>query len=214
MRTHGWSGEPPADDDEARRRILTAARTFLEQGRSASTSEIAAALGVTRQTVYRYFPSTEELLNAAALDAVEDLVDGIVDHVRAHLEATGGDAADAAVEVVAYFYEHLYDDVALNRLVAPGRIATTVAGLTAPTSITLGRSLLASFPVDWTSAGLDESTQPELVEHLLRTLQTFLLDPGDPRRTGAELRAYLNRWLAPTLRWDLPGDSARGPTEV
>ena len=155
---------------------------------------------MTRQTVYRYFPSTEELLNAAALDAVQDLTDGIVDHVREHLEATGGDAADAVVEVVAYVYEHLRTDPAINRLLAPGRIERTTTGLTAPTSIALGRSLLAGFPVDWASAGLDEDGERELVEHLLRTLQTFLLDPGEPARSGEELRAYLQRWLAPALR--------------
>ena len=31
--------------------------------------------------------------------------------------------------------------------------------------------------------------------HLLRTLQSLILDPGDPVRTGPELREYLQRWL-------------------
>ena len=200
MRTHGWAGDPPADDDEARARVLGAARTRLASYGAASTSDVATDLGVTRQTVYRYFPSSEILLTAAALDAVGALTDQLVDHVCAHLTVGGGDAGDAVVESVAYVYEHLRDDPALNRLLAPGRIGATLAGLTAPDSITLGRRLLQDLPVDWAGAGLDEHAQQELVEHLLRTLQSLVVDPGDPERTGPELRAYLQRWLAPALR--------------
>lgn len=200
MRTHGWAGDPPRDDDEARARILTAARARLVSAGGASTSDVATDLGVTRQTVYRYFPSAEGLVTAAAIDAVGDLTAHLVDHVRDHLERTGGDAGDAVVEVVAYVYEHLRDDPALNRLLAPGRISATLAGMTAPSSIAIGRRLLRDFPVDWDAVGLDDAAQRELVEHLLRTLQSLVVDPGDPARDGAELRAYLQRWLAPALR--------------
>lgn len=200
MRSHGWSGRPPADADEARDRILRAARARLAEAGTTHISEVAELLGVTRQTVYRYFPTTEDLLNAAATDAVTELEGQLVKHVIEHLARTGGDAADAAVEIVAYVYEHLREDPALNRLIAPGRISSTVAGLTTPSAIALGRAWLTSFPVDWESLGLSDDAQAELVEHLLRTLQSFVLDPGDPARTGTELRAYLQRWLGPALR--------------
>lgn len=200
MRSHGWNGQPPADANAARSRIIAAARARLTEVGSTSTSEVAELLGVTRQTVYRYYPTTQDLLNAAAMDAVAELESLLVKHVLDHLAEHGGDAADAVVEVVAYVYEHLRDDPALKRLIAPGRLSGTVAGLTAPSSIALGRTWLASLPVDWQATGLDADRQAELVEHLLRTLQTFVLDPGDPARTGPELRGYLQRWLAPALR--------------
>lgn len=200
MRSRGWGGEPPADAAEARARILAATRERLAADGRTSTSEIAEVLGVTRQTVYRYYATTEELLNAAAFDAVAELTDQLVGHIQRHLAATFGDAADAAVEVVAYVYEHLRDDPALNRLIAPGRVTSTLSGLTAPSSIALGGKLLAGFGIDWSETGLDQDEQSELVEHLLRTLQSFVLDPGDPARTGDEVRAYLRRWVAPALR--------------
>jgi AcrR family transcriptional regulator len=200
MRSHGWGGQPPVDAHEARARILTAARARLAAAGTTSTSEVAELLGVTRQTVYRYFPTTEDLLDAAAMDAVAELQDQLVKHVVGHLAEGSGGAAAAAVEVVAYVYENLRDDPALNRLLAPGRISRTVAGLTAPSSIALGGKLLAGFGIDWSQVGLAEDEQLELVEHLLRTLQSFVLDPGDPARTGEELRAYLRRWVAPALR--------------
>jgi AcrR family transcriptional regulator len=200
MRSHGWGGHPPADAGEARARILTATRERLASAGTTSTSEIADVLGVTRQTVYRYFPTTEDLLDAAAMDAAVDLQDQLVKHVVDHLADGSGDAADAVVEVVAYVYEYLRDDPAMSRLVAPGRISRTVAGLTAPSSIALGGKLIAGFGIDWSRVGLAEDEQLELVEHLLRMLQSFVLDPGDPARTGEELRSYLRRWVAPALR--------------
>ena len=199
MRSHGWGGQPPADADEARRRILGATRARLTTTGTTSTAEIADALGVTRQTIYRYFPTTEDLLDAASMDAAGDLQEQLISHVVDHL-AGSGDAADAAVEVVAYVYEHLRDDPVLNRLLAPGRISTTTAALTAPSSIALGGKVIAGFGIDWSDAGLAENDQLELVEHLLRTLQSLVLDPGDPPRTGMELRAYLRRWVTPALR--------------
>ena len=200
MRAHGWAGAPPADASEARGRILAATRERLAEFGTTSTAEIAEQIGVTRQTVYRYFPATEDLLNAAATQAVAELTGDLVEHVRARLAATGGDIGDAAVEVVAYVFEHLRDDPALNRLLAPGRMSGTVANLTSSSSIDIGRNLISGFGIDWEALGWDGGRQRELVEHLLRVLQSFVLDPGDPPRSGTELRAYLQRWLAPALR--------------
>jgi len=198
MRSHGWSGKPPADSEEARDRILAATRTRLSAAGTTNTSEIAEDLGVTRQTIYRYFPTTDDLLDAASLAAADDLQVQLVEHVVDHLDGSG-DAADAAVEAVAYVYEHFRDDPALNRLLAPGRISGTTASLTAPSSIAIGGKLLGGLGVDWVGAGLAEADQLELVEHLLRTLQSLVLDPGNPPRTGEELRAYLRRWVVPAL---------------
>lgn len=203
VRTRGWGGAPPRDEAEARRRILSATRDLLSlrsHDGSTNTSEVAAAVGVTRQTVYRYYPTTEDLLNAASLDAVSDLTADLVRHVRTHLAELGEDPGEVAVEVVAYVYEHLRDDPALNRLIAPGRIGSTLTGLTASSSILIGRSLLAELGVGWTETAGDAEVLPELVEHLLRTLQSLVLDPGEPARSGEELRAYLRRWLAPAVR--------------
>ncbi|HJR89618.1 MAG TPA: TetR/AcrR family transcriptional regulator [Aeromicrobium sp.] len=200
MRAHGWAGKPPSDALEARARILSVTRDLISSFGNTSTAEVAERLGVTRQTVYRYFPTTEDLLNAAATEAVAELTTDLVKHVQAHLASTGGDAGDAAVEVLAYVFEHLRDDPALNRLLAPGRMSGTVADLTASSSIDLGRTLIAEFGIDWEELGWDEARQRELVEHMLRILQSFVLDPGDPPRSGEGLRAYLRRWLAPALR--------------
>jgi AcrR family transcriptional regulator len=53
--------------------IESAARLIAERGEAASMDEIATAAGVARATLYRYFPSREELLRAMALASVREL---------------------------------------------------------------------------------------------------------------------------------------------
>ena len=59
--SQGWRGTPPADDAEARKRSIE-----RRGPRRTSLSDIAADLGVTRPTVYRYFATTDALFSAAA----------------------------------------------------------------------------------------------------------------------------------------------------
>lgn len=49
-----------------------AARLFAEQGEQASMNDVAAAAGVARATVYRYFPNRQALLDDLARAAVSD----------------------------------------------------------------------------------------------------------------------------------------------
>src|SRR2546430_799518 len=79
----GWAGAPPKDDDDAKERIVEAAVGCLDRLGSAgfSLSEVANELGVTRPTLYRYFESTDELLSAVGLYAMQTFSD----QLRAHL---------------------------------------------------------------------------------------------------------------------------------
>ena len=49
-----------------------AARTFAAQGEHASMNDVAAASGVARATVYRYFPNRQALVDELARVAVSD----------------------------------------------------------------------------------------------------------------------------------------------
>lgn len=103
MRTRGWGGNVPASDEEAVARILQATRqTIDERGEQTSIADVARMLGVTRQTVYRYFPSTEELLAATAADGAGAFLDQLA-------EALAGmtDPGEAVAEGVALTLERL-----------------------------------------------------------------------------------------------------------
>ena len=62
-----------------------AARVFALEGEQASMNDVAAAAGVARATVYRYFPNRQALLDeltqAALSDAEERLASARIDEV-------------------------------------------------------------------------------------------------------------------------------------
>lgn len=103
MRTHGWSGATPVDDEEAVDRILTAARAAIDRsGNEFTIAEIARDFVVTRQTVYRYFPSAEALLTATAVAQTRTFLDVLAEHL-----SDIRDPATAVVEGIAYTLERL-----------------------------------------------------------------------------------------------------------
>ena len=61
------------------RRIIEVARRGIDDRGAVSVSEVAQRLGVTRQTVYRYFPTHEALLAATALSAVDAFLDRLAE---------------------------------------------------------------------------------------------------------------------------------------
>jgi len=190
MRTHGWGGFPPTSDDEAIDRILAATRECIDRNGSSTTiTDVADALHVTRQTVYRYFSCTEDLLQATALDAVGAFMERLATRV-----ARIKDPGSAVVEMVASTLEQLPTEPYIGLLVASERVGTFARGITSTTAMAFGRSLFERVGIDWTSMGLTEPLFDEFLEHVLRTIQSLVLDPG-PLRNGRELRGYLARWL-------------------
>ncbi len=191
MRTHGWSGSAPASDDEAIARILDAAGTAIdERGSDFSITDVARTLGVTRQTVYRYFPSTEALLVAGALHAADDFLD----RLAAHLQGIT-DPVEAVSEAIATALEWLPKDKHIGLLIAPGSATTHTESVTSDVALQFATSMLRRFDVDWDAAGFSEDALSELAEHLLRIIQSFVIDPGRPPRAGEDLRDYMRRWV-------------------
>ena len=196
MRTHGWSGSAPATDDEAVARILAAAgKAVDERGADFSIADVARTLGVTRQTVYRYFPSTEALLVAAAVHAAADFLERMAVHVQ------GITDPEAAVsEAIATALEWLPKDKHIGLLIAPGHATVHTESVTSDVALQFANALLRRFDVDWAGHGFSDPELDELAEHLLRIIQSFVLDPGRPPRQGEDLRRYLRRWVGGALR--------------
>lgn len=195
MRSHGWSGNTPATDEEAIDRILDAADAIIaERGSSVRIADVARTLGVTRQTVYRYFPGNEELLLASAMRSAHGFLDQLAEHISGLTEP-----AAALVEGVAFAIETLGDDVQFANLLRNGSKSGSTVSLTSDTARAFGRSMLHRLDVDWNSQGYDEEALDELAELGLRTFHSMLVDPGQPRRDGTALRQFVARWLGPAI---------------
>lgn len=194
MRRHGWGGDIPEDDEAAVARIVAAAQQLLKArpDQAPTISEVAERVSVSRQTIYRYFPNPHALLAAAVTDGINDFLDAIADHLG-HITS----APEAVVEGIAYTYEEIPKRSDLALLISSNGGAAHE--ITSPTGLLLARSILERLAVDWAAAGFDGDALDGLVELMLRTLQSFIVDPGDPVRTPGELRAYLRRWIGPAV---------------
>jgi AcrR family transcriptional regulator len=69
----------PRFDRTAAAILDAAAHVFSEQGTAANLADVAAAAGVSRATLYRYYPNREALLKALAAHALNELADRMND---------------------------------------------------------------------------------------------------------------------------------------
>ncbi|MFT4127387.1 MAG: helix-turn-helix domain-containing protein [Gordonia sp. (in: high G+C Gram-positive bacteria)] len=197
MRTHGWGGCVPATDDEAIGRILAATREVIdERGAATTLADVARLLGVTRQTVYRYFPSTEALLAATALDATEEFMAGIATRL------VGVGEPDVAVIMgVTAVLDTLADDRYMGILLQPGHQSIGAIGqFTSAGARAFARSMVDRMDVDWMGCGYADDDIDLVVEIILRTLQSMIIDPGGDRLSVTDRALLLDRWLGAAVR--------------
>ena len=186
MRTHGWAGDPPATDEEAADRIVAAAIECVERlGPDADLAAVAESVGVTRQTVYRYFPSRRALFEAVALQRLGSLIDRLTDRLDGVT-----DTAEAIVEVMVFCIRTLPADPQLAFVAQPGRADALIMRSDAPlTAIAILRQL----PIDL--GGLDPEGLTTLAEHMVRLIQALLLDAATATRRDDDLRRFLHACL-------------------
>lgn len=197
MRSHGWAGNTPASDEEAIERILDAADKIIdERGSALRIADVARALGVTRQTVYRYFPGTQALLVASAMRSA----DGFLDRMAAHLKGVT-DPVVTITEGMAFAIEELASDNQVAFVLSQRHRGGHKVSIVSDTALAFGRSMLHRYDIDWPHYGFDEAGLDELNEFCLRVLHSFLADPGRPPRSGADLRRYLTRWIGPAIAY-------------
>ncbi|MFI0798769.1 DNA-binding transcriptional regulator, AcrR family [Amycolatopsis lurida] len=197
MGHHGWRGNPPGTEREARRRIVEAATACIDRVGLAKTSlsDVAAEAGVTRQTVYRYFPSLADILSAVALDRVEEFAGRMERHL-----ATFADPAEVAVESVVFGVRAVPDEPYLGLLLKAGEADVFTVAVTSSQSFALGARILRNVPVDWTAVGVTTDEDFEgLAEMLMRLFLSFLQYPSTPAHTDERLRALVRRWIGPAL---------------
>jgi AcrR family transcriptional regulator len=198
MGYHGWQGNPPGSENEARRRIVAAATACVDRLGPAKTSlsDIATEAGVTRQTVYRYFPRLADILAAVAEAGAEDFAERMERHLAAF-----DTPEEAAVESVVWAVRTIPQEPYMGLLLRAGEPDSFTAGVTSPLSFSLGARILGNLPVDWSAVGVTTDADLRgLAEVLMRLFTSFLRYPSTPPLTDDELRALVRRWIGPALR--------------
>lgn len=194
-RRRGWDGRPPASDEEAAARIVEAAVELISTtGSDVSIGQVAAALGVIRQTVYRYFPTAESLMRAAAIASVDGFLDRLTETVRGL-----PDPADAMTEGVLFTLEEVARTPHLGIMLSAPYAAANSGSVTSEEAQAFGMRMLQRFDVDWEQYGYDEAAQHDLVEFTLRTMLSFFLAPNEPTRSREGLRRFVRRWLGSAI---------------
>lgn len=196
MGRRGWAGAPPSDDREARERIVLAAVTSVERrGPHRTTlSAVAADLGITRPTVYRLFPSTEDLLTAAA----EVALDGWTARIGL-LANDFDDPVDFLVESVAHLVEQLPGEPLLTVLLKTDRMLAVTQQMVTPGAVARSRVMLENTGISWAAVGLVGSRMDDFIEFVLRIIQSMVIAPSDPPREAEALRSYLRQWIGPAV---------------
>jgi AcrR family transcriptional regulator len=196
VRTRGWQGDLPRDEQEARDRIVAAATRCVDRLGPTKTnmSAVADELGVTRQTVYRYFAGLPELLAAVAETGTEQFLARMEAHL-AHLTS----ADEAVAESIVFAMNAIPSEPYIGLLLNAGEQETFGRGVTSSRATAYGAQMLRRMPVDWDSLGIRGRDLETLAEMIMRLLVSFLEYPADPPRSDAELRQLVMRWLGPAL---------------
>ncbi|GAB11167.1 putative TetR family transcriptional regulator [Gordonia araii NBRC 100433] len=194
MRTRGWQGDLPQDSDEARERILRAAASCVERFGAQKTrlADVANELGVTRQTVYRYYSSVDEMLVAVARAGTADFLD----RMRADLSHVHT-AADAITETILYCLRVLPDEPAIGLMLRAGETEFFTREATSAGAVDLGAQMLRRLDVDWAAEGYDDDAMTGLAELVMRIWLSFQQYPTVPPRSDDELRAFIRQWICP-----------------
>lgn len=157
----------------SRERILAATLEVLARcgPRKLSLSDVAAAAGVSRPTVYRWFPSKAALLEAFGRYEQRKYDDGIAD-------AVAGLAGDARLETVLRFIVQFQHTYSLRRVVEvePAFVVRQMARVLP----IMRERLLPHFP------GPDGITIASLLTRI--ALSHALIPEDDPDQFYAELR--------------------------
>lgn len=197
MRDTDWGGNPPANPEEARRRLLQGALSCAEKYGvdKINIKRVAEEVGVTRQTVYRYFPTTDELVTAASF-----AVGGrLIDQLQAHIAACPR-FEDKVLEGVYFLIRRIPGDPFLSQYFsAQPQHELNCSQLLQPAPLEYTFHALKSMYGTGKIPADEETWLQGLAEHCLRTVLALTLAPSEQTRSEQGLRHYLTQWFKPLL---------------
>jgi len=185
-----WSGAVPADEAEARERIMAAAVRCVQRYGvdGSSTKLIADEAGVSRPTLYAYFANREEIVQQAAEAAVLTIMTRLDEHTRGFVTA-----ADRAVEALLFVVGEIRTEPAMAVFFEPGKVR--LGPLTAE-ELWFARQALE--PVAELAGDLEDRIETA-AELFVRTMISWLMRDAAEPRSLVEDRAFLHSWWPAAL---------------
>ena len=189
----------PEAETDPEEMILEAARRCYLADSIASTGmkEVAAAAGVARSTLYRYFPGRDELLVATIKREMEELNEQIGRQLASYDQP-----ADLVVEGLIIAIKAVPARPLLRAVFASDRDSRARRVIWSSDIIVgFGEELMDDVIRPARDAGvLQDSVRPEiLVEWVYRLLLSFLTLPSNWIKSDAQLRTTLHALLVPVL---------------
>ncbi|KAA0234023.1 MAG: hypothetical protein JJLCMIEE_00891 [Acidimicrobiales bacterium] len=200
-----WGEDVPADTAAARQRLIEAAGACIDRfGLAKSTLEdVAAEASVSRQTVYRYFSSRDELFLEALLVELQraappEISDGeVTGSIR-----TPEDAVAALVEVEVRILSAIRGNPKLAALLdnEGDSVRATLSGASQLLFRYHENELRPWLEMGQQAGFLNTELEPgEMAEWLLRMTLSLMTVEGPHRRGAEQLREYLRTYLTPVL---------------
>ena len=193
-------GTLPADGTSER--ILAAAAEHAEDHgiRRFTMDDVANRVGVSRVTIYRYFPKKDQLIEAILLREMNKFLRAVDEAV-----APSATLEERLVDGFVFGLTYLRNHRLLNRLLRtePELIVPHLTVRGAPV-LEAGREFIAGFARSEAQAGglpLREDEIAGVSELLARAMLSFVLTPESVLglRNPAEIRRFAEQYLAPTL---------------
>jgi len=192
--TAAWGGNPPQSPEEASERLtVIAMECFSERGmRKAFMAEVARIAGISRPTLYSYFPTKESLMFSAMDFEVGDWLR----RQRRRIQRFDT-PQERRVEGVIYAIEKLPKTKVLKFMADPEYVASVAIG-----DPNFQRSLEASIKALEPTLQLAPelvARQFEIAELVQRTVTSFLQYQIGKPRNKRELREFMHRTLVPAV---------------
>lgn len=183
---------PKNPDTQAR--ILDAAIACVKRWGvdKVTLNDIAQEAGLTRPTVYSYYPGRDEVIKAALLQSAYSFADDALKHIRKFSEPR-----ERVLEITLFALRRLPNEpvLALMQDSNLAGIMNTYA-LSSPEGNEIVKALFRAILSDRV---LDDEELDEIVEVGLRFMISLLTQPGTKKRSEKEMRGFLERRFLPAL---------------
>lgn len=183
---------PKNPDTQAR--ILDAAIACVKRWGvdKVTLNDIAQEAGLTRPTVYSYYPGRDEVIKAALLQSAYAFADDALKHIRKFNEPR-----ERVLEITLFALRRLPSEpvLALMQDSNLAGIMNTYA-LSSPEGNEIVKALFRAILSDRV---LEDDELDEIVEIGLRFMISLLTQPGTKKRNEKEMRGFLERRFLPAL---------------